>query len=71
MEDSGWPKKIYQWTPQGRRRRGRSQQSWRNQVTDFMRSSDMEEDIADISLVFGSGWTALGSIDPMYAYIFL
>ena len=43
MEDSRWPKKIYQWTPHGRRRRGRPQQSWRNQVTDFMRSRNMEE----------------------------
>ena len=28
-------------------------------MTDFMRSRNMEEDIT-----FGSGWTALGSIDP-------
>ena len=34
MEDSSWPKKIYQWTPHGRRRIGRLQQSWKNQVTD-------------------------------------
>ena len=27
MKDSRWPKKIYQWTPHGRRRRGRPQQS--------------------------------------------
>ena len=33
MEGSRWPKKIYQWTLHGRRRRGRQQQSWRNQVT--------------------------------------
>ena len=44
MEDSRWSKKIYQWTPHGRRRRGRPQQSWRNQVTDFMKSRNMEED---------------------------
>ena len=25
MEDSRWPKKIYQWTPHGRKRRGRPQ----------------------------------------------
>ena len=38
MEDSHCPKMIYQWTPHGRRRRGRPQQSWKDQVTDFMRS---------------------------------
>ena len=45
MEDSRWPKKIYQWTPHGRRRRGRLQQLWENEVTDFMRNRNMEEDI--------------------------
>ena len=45
MEDSRWPK-IYQWTLNGRRR-GRPQQSWRNQVTDFMKSRKMEEDMAE------------------------
>ena len=29
------------------RRRGRPQQSWRNQVTDFMRSRNMEEDMTE------------------------
>jgi hypothetical protein len=43
MEDSCWPKKIYQWTPHGRRR-GRLQQPWKNQGMDFMRSRNMEED---------------------------
>ena len=57
MEDSRWPKKIYQWTSNGRRRRGRPQQSWRNQVTDFMRSRNMEEDMAENKtfLVIGTG----------------
>ena len=40
-------KKIYQWTPHGRRRRGRPQLSWTNQVTDFMKSRGMEEDMAE------------------------
>ena len=57
MEANRWPKMIYLLSPQGRRRRGRPQQSWRNQVTGFMRSRNMEEDMA-----FGSGWTALGCI---------
>ena len=46
-EDSRWPKKIYQWTPHGMRRRGRPQLSWRDQVTDFMKSRGMEEDMAE------------------------
>ena len=45
MEDGRCPKKIYQWTPHGWRRRGRPQQSWKNQVTDFMRSRNVEEDM--------------------------
>ena len=47
MQDSRWTKMIYQWTPHGRRRRGRPQLSWRNQVTDFMKSKGMEEDMAE------------------------
>jgi hypothetical protein len=47
MEDSRWPKKIYQWTPHGRKGRGRPQQSWKNQVTDFMRSRNFEEDMVE------------------------
>ena len=38
MEDSG---------QSGRMRRGRPQQSWRNQVTKFMKSRNMEEDMAE------------------------
>ena len=47
MEDSRWPKKIYQWKPHRRRSRGRPQQSWRKQVTDFMKSRNMEEDMTE------------------------
>ena len=43
MEDSRWPKKIYH----GKRRRERPQQSWRNQVTGFMKSRNIEEDMAE------------------------
>ena len=68
MEDNRWPKKIYLWTPHGRRRRGRPQLSWRNQVTEFMKSRGMEEDMAETSLAFGSGWTALGCLDPVYIF---
>ena len=48
MEDRRWPKKNYQWTPHAKRRSGRQQQSWRNQVTDFRKSRNIEEDMADI-----------------------
>ena len=47
MEDNRWPKKIYQWTPYDRRRRGRPQQSRRNQVTNFMKNRNMEENLAE------------------------
>ena len=47
MEDSRWPKKIYQWTPHCRKRRGRAQQSWKNQVMDLTRSRRMEEDMTE------------------------
>ena len=48
IDDSRWTKKIYQWTPLGRRRRGRPQQTWKNQVTDFMRIRNMEEDMTEV-----------------------
>jgi hypothetical protein len=47
-ENSRWTKKICQWTPHGRRRRGRPQQTWKNQVTDFMRIRNMEEDMTEV-----------------------
>jgi len=47
MEENAWPKKIYQRTPHGRKRRGRPQKSWRNQATGFMRGRNMEEDMAE------------------------
>ena len=43
IEDGRWPK-IYQWTPHVRRRRERQQQSRKYQLTDSMRSRNMEED---------------------------
>ena len=42
MEDSLKLKMIYQCSPHGRRRRGRPQQTRKNQVTDFLRSRNME-----------------------------
>ena len=61
MEDSRWPKKIYQWTPHGRRSRGRPQLSWRNQVTDFMKTETWKKiwqkiDIFDVWEWMDSSW---------------
>jgi hypothetical protein len=47
MQDSRRPKKIFHWTPYGRRKRGRSQQSWKNQMKGFMTSKNIEQDIAE------------------------
>ena len=66
MEDGRWPKKIYQWTPHGRRRKGRPQQSWKNQVTDFMRSRGMKEDMAEDRRLWRFEMDRqLSSIDPI------
>ena len=46
MDDIRW-QKIYRWTPHGRRRKGRQQQSLKTQVTDFMRSRNVKEDLAE------------------------
>ena len=34
-------------TPHDRRRKGRPQQSWKNQVMEFMRSKNTEEDMTE------------------------
>ena len=47
MEDSRWPNKIYQWRLYIGRRRGRPQQSWKNQVMDLKRIRNIEEVIAE------------------------
>ena len=47
MVDSCWERKIYQRTPHGRRGRERLQQSSKNKVIDFMRSRNLEEDMAE------------------------
>ena len=40
------PKNIYPWTSQGRRRRERQQESWKDQVMDFIKSRNLEEAMA-------------------------
>jgi hypothetical protein len=54
MEDSRWSK-IYRWTPHDGRRRGRPQQSWKNEVKDFMRSRNMEEDMVEDKQIWRLG----------------
>ena len=60
MEDNCWPKTIYQWTAHGMKRRGIPQQSWKNQVTDFVRDKNMEED----RHLWRLGVECIGCIDP-------
>ena len=36
-----------QWSPHGRRRRGKQQQSWKTQVADFVRNRNMEEGMGE------------------------
>ena len=59
MKDSRWSKKIDHWTPHGRRRRGRPQQTWRNQVTGLheKQKHGRRYGRGQISWAFGSGWT--------------
>ena len=66
MEDTRRIKEIYPWTPHSRRRRGRPQQSWKNQVMEFMRSRNMEEDMTVDRHLWhlGVDGMVLGCIDP-------
>jgi hypothetical protein len=40
-------RRFFQWTPNGKGRRGRPHQSGKNQMRNFMRSRNMEEVIAE------------------------
>ena len=60
MEDSShWPKMICQWIPHGRKGKGRQQQSWKNQVTNFMRRRNLEEDMAEDIHIWSLGVNGL------------
>jgi hypothetical protein len=42
--------KIWEWTPQGRRRRGRPRKTWSNNIKEAMAARDLDErDIQDRS----------------------
>lgn len=43
MEETRWPKKVWQWTPQGRRRRGRPVKTWSEGVQDAMTARGLQE----------------------------
>jgi hypothetical protein len=52
MSEERWPKKIWEWTPQGRMRRGRPGRTWFSYVKESMVARDLDEqDIQD-----GSSW---------------
>jgi hypothetical protein len=45
-----WPKKIWECTPHGRRRRGRPRRTWSNNIKEAMAARDLDEqDIQDHS----------------------
>jgi hypothetical protein len=46
MNYSPWSKEIYQWSPRGWWMRGRMQHNQGRRSEDFMRSRNMEEDMA-------------------------
>jgi hypothetical protein len=49
MSEERWPKKIWEWTPHGRRRRGRPRRTWSN-IKEAMAARDLDEqDIQDRS----------------------
>jgi hypothetical protein len=50
MSEERWPKKIWEWTPQGRRRRGLPRRTWSNNIKEAMVARDLDEqDIQDRS----------------------
>ena len=55
MNDSRWAMEIYQWTSHDSKRRERPQQSWKNQVMDFMRSRNIEKGMVQHRLLWRLG----------------
>lgn len=46
MGQHRWPRKILEWTPPEKRKRGRPRRSWRNDVDDAMRSRNLNEEMS-------------------------
>jgi hypothetical protein len=48
MEEERWPKQLYQWKPPGKRKRGRPNKSWREEVMTTVQSRGLNiEDAQD------------------------
>lgn len=43
MSQERWPRKILEWVPPERRKRGRPRRSWREDVNDAMKARNLEE----------------------------
>lgn len=44
MNDQRWPLRLLKWKAEGRRRRGRPEESWFKQVQEDMKSRDLSEE---------------------------
>ncbi|KAK4883930.1 hypothetical protein RN001_000201 [Aquatica leii] len=43
MEETRWPQKIWKWTPQGRRKRGRPTRTWFQEIQYAMATRDLRQ----------------------------
>ena len=46
MDDERWPKRIFNWKPPGRNRRGRPRKSWNEAIRQAMRERNLDEEMA-------------------------
>ncbi|KAJ9581815.1 hypothetical protein L9F63_003884 [Diploptera punctata] len=44
MEDDRWPKTLLEWSPSGRRKRGRPRTTWRGEIHRLMNGRGLEEE---------------------------
>lgn len=45
MEETRWPKRIFQWTPPGKQKRGRPHRSWNEGIRRAMRERNLDEEM--------------------------
>lgn len=45
MEDGRWPKRLFNWKPPGKNKRGRPRKSWKEGVRATMRNIDLDEQV--------------------------
>lgn len=45
MEESRWPRKVLEWIPPERRKRGRPKRSWRDDIDGAMNSRNIAEEL--------------------------